>query len=583
MKIHLIILIILSLQIVLAEESYNVEFTKATNIGDLIVKDYKPEDIIAKNLNLDIKGGLSTFTFKNEGYLKLIQTSLDKSGKIQKIPVIYDKLDPGSVITIDKEGNVIYANIKTKLKSTYYFKNLPAIELESSKDPSFIIYENGLTKITGNRFKIGDVKFLGVYGRSTVDIDPNKGFLLHSNTRALTKGVLFETGLIKEAYLVTNTFGKYENIKNEDTFLYLGDELRLSSIKQKYLKLTLYGKDKKDLLMVDGNPYLDITDGKTVDYLINSAKEITLKKNNLILMDVDISEVNGNSLINYDKKGNINVQTLGNTNTKNYVVLYGENRLADERLCKISLRSKTAKCTDYKKNIPLEFKEEDKYRIAIMDSNKICPQVYTSKTLTGKPTAKIGEYFSLLSNTKLLINAGFFSKSGEMEGLFVENCNSIKKNNKKDYTLLFDKKIDATRSNNLNEVKELPCNAVSGRRICEYGVCKKGYGYNKKEKKYKEDPRNVVGVNCVNSNKLIFAQTLPGEIELNEIGPYLTDKYGCEKVVNLDGGGSVSFVLNKEYTNTGKPIIIGQERNCVDIYSTNCQRPIASIISVEEC
>ena len=123
MKLFLFIFTTLLIsQLTIAEEPYNVDFTKQTNIGDLLVKDYKPEDITATNLKLEIKDELATFTFKDKGSLKLVQKIKDKYGKVQKVPFIYDKLEQGSMITINKDGEIVKAELSELPKNLEFKK-----------------------------------------------------------------------------------------------------------------------------------------------------------------------------------------------------------------------------------------------------------------------------------------------------------------------------------------------------------------------------------------------------------------------------------------------------------------------------
>ena len=93
----------------------SMEFSEnQQNIGNLISEKFKPEDISLKNMKFEKKDGLTTFTFKEDGSLKLTKQVKDNTGKLQKVPVIYNNLEKDSAITIDENGEIVKAKINSK-------------------------------------------------------------------------------------------------------------------------------------------------------------------------------------------------------------------------------------------------------------------------------------------------------------------------------------------------------------------------------------------------------------------------------------------------------------------------------------
>src|SRR3989344_2059374 len=301
----------------------SMEFSEnQQNIGNLISEKFKPEDISLKNMKFEKKDGLTTFTFKEGGSLKLTKQVKDNTGKLQKVPVIYNNLEKDSAITIDENGEIVKAKINSKNPGSFNFNNIPQI---TSDYPLTINYENGIAKVYGEKFSVADTQFSNnLQGRASVDIIPNKGFLINENTKALTNGVEIETKYAsKPIYLATEKFGNYDKIKTEDRYLYLGKELELVSKTGTDFDLNLYGKDTKNKFIGEGNKYLKIDSGKSVTYEISSAEKLKLSDNNLILNDVDMLERNGDSAIKYSKKGDIDIISFGDINSQTHSVEYG--------------------------------------------------------------------------------------------------------------------------------------------------------------------------------------------------------------------------------------------------------------------
>src|SRR3989344_1875297 len=243
---------------------------------------------------------------------------------------------------------------------------------------------------------------------------------------------------------------------------------------------------------------------------------------------------------------------------------------------------------------PVEY-EGHKYRYIAFEDNVIDLKVHTFGSVFASDPKKFGlksviGFFKKLKETKqpvLVINGAIWG-SNTPEGLVVENAKELNKINENVNSPGARNGILLVTDN--GEIKILKTDKYKESYPENKGVSQALQGnllfnvdtnyYSRVYSKYPAE-RNTVGVNCgINKNKIVFVQSIRGDNEEYKIGEFLRDELGCQRGINLDGGGSTSMKLsvgnvdsyievetakgNQEFDGSGRII-----SNVVAVYAKN--------------
>lgn len=260
----------------------SIAIEKEGEVGNLVGKDIKKEEILAKDITFEKKDGISTFTFEEGGYVKI----KDK---------LFMNIQKGGVLKLNENGDVIEADITSTERGTYELGNRKIQVAEGVrvvyKDEKLDIYGQGKTvqidelekitidgesirvdgqTITGKEFTIGGKNFKGMERRDGEVTLTDEGYILGKNTIAEDPAKFTVTS--KEGNVLLSKTCK-------DTS---GFDNHVSACRG---TLNMEGKGFS-IQLKEGNNFVKMNEGDTLIYDMNggqvkiedNAAEITLKE-----------------------------------------------------------------------------------------------------------------------------------------------------------------------------------------------------------------------------------------------------------------------------------------------------------------
>ena len=235
----------------------SMDFTQQSQIGNLVGRNIKQEDIIVSNARLSKGSGISTFTLHEEGNL-LVKERDPQTGRQTKGRV-YSNIVKGGILKVDENGRILEADITSNEKgSTFSFGEkvieVPADTRVTFKDGKIKVHGNGKTfllsnfgaqdssqikilegeevtiagnAVIGKSFEGKDFKVVGLNnGLGRVVFSEGKIVQVGSSTAATIKGIQHITTNKNLNIYYDEAFNKFQH-KNEDFFAYGEDRIWL--------------------------------------------------------------------------------------------------------------------------------------------------------------------------------------------------------------------------------------------------------------------------------------------------------------------------------------------------------------------